>query len=183
MLVISIIKPSSAELFNPCFLPHHRSDFNGSDAAGLWQVPGPLPAGAVLLHHRAHAALREGQVGPRQEFHHGLPGHFLPAAEQRCIPHVRAAIFSFFFSLLKDDGRSRLGVLQCVNHIVRAAEVLYLSASREIQVSSSNVSKHDQELLVILYNKKINSWFRTEFQLAPPSINKKKSAMNTQSAQ
>lgn len=39
-------------------------DLHGSDVARFWQVSGPVPAGVVLLHHRTHAALWEGQERP-----------------------------------------------------------------------------------------------------------------------
>lgn len=57
-------------------------DLYGSDAAGVWEVSGSLPAGVVLLHNRAHTAVREGPERPRQELVQRLPGHLLPAAEQ-----------------------------------------------------------------------------------------------------
>lgn len=66
-------------------------DLYGSDAAGVWEVSGPLPAGVVLLHHRAHPAVREGPERPRQEPAERLRGHLLPAAEQRRLPHVRGS--------------------------------------------------------------------------------------------
>lgn len=42
-------------------------DLDGSDAAGVWKVPRPVPAGALLLHHRPDAALRKRPEGSVQE--------------------------------------------------------------------------------------------------------------------
>lgn len=72
-------------------------DLYGSDAAGVWEVSGPLPAGVVLFHNRAHPAVREGPERPRQEPAQRLRGHLLPAAEQRRLPHVRESRDSKLF--------------------------------------------------------------------------------------
>lgn len=58
------------------------TDLHGSDAAGVWKVFGPLPAGVILLHHRTHSALREGPERPGQAPTQGLRGNILRAAEQ-----------------------------------------------------------------------------------------------------
>lgn len=63
-------------------------DLYGSDAAGVWEVSGPLSAGVVLFHNWAHPAVREGPERSRQEPTQRLRGHLLPAAEQRRLPHV-----------------------------------------------------------------------------------------------
>lgn len=84
-----IIRSTSTGLTNVHF---SFLDLYGSDAAGVWEVFGPLPAGVILLHHWTHSALREGSERPGQESSNGLRGHFLPTTEQRCIPHVWASV-------------------------------------------------------------------------------------------
>nr|XP_057916050.1 short transient receptor potential channel 1 isoform X4 [Doryrhamphus excisus] len=83
-----------AELSASVLHVHHQlhpgpaADLHGSDAAGVWEVLGPLPAGPLLLHHRTDPALRKGPERPGKEPAQRLPGHLLPAAEQRRLPQL-----------------------------------------------------------------------------------------------
>ena len=74
---------------SPLSPPPPPPDFDGPDAAGVWQVPRPVPSGAHLLHHWPDPAVRKRPEGPDQGPGQGLRRHLLRAAEQRRIPHVR----------------------------------------------------------------------------------------------
>lgn len=93
-------------------------DLHGSDAAGVRKVPGPLPAGVVLLHHWTHSALRKGPQKPGQEPNQGLRGHILPAAEQRRIPHVRANLNLSFWRLMTTMMNDQKGLLRDVRDYI-----------------------------------------------------------------